>query len=339
MPPSTRAIGLSVVLVMLSSVAPAVTSPQTREPGLRRPVPVPADNPQTEAKVSLGAQLFFDPRLSADNTISCATCHRPESAWANHDRTDVGIGGKVGPRNSGTILDAAYMKFQFWDGRAETLEAQALGPIHNPMEMGEVLDNVVGKLSAIKGYAQQFQEVFGTGVTPDGIARAIAAFERTVISGPSAYDRYLAGDQTALSPAARRGLGVFEGKGRCWLCHSGPMLSNQSFHNIGVGMDKPEPDVGRETVTRNPMDRGRFKTPGLRNVALTWPYFHDGSASTLDEVIEFYDQGGVRNSNLDPRIMRLRLSDTERADLRIFLESLTGTLPDITRPRLPGLTQ
>ncbi len=330
---------LLFVLVAVSGGTPLAPAPQTRVPGTRLPVAIPGDNPQTAAKVALGAQLFFDPRLSLDNTISCATCHRPDMAWANHDRTDTGIGGRVGSRNSGTILDAAYMKVQFWDGRAGSLEEQALGPIHNPIEMGDTLDNVVRKLSAIEEYREQFQAVFATGVTTDGIAKAIAAFERTVITGPSAYDRFLGGDRSALSASAARGLAIFEGKGRCWLCHSGPMLSNQSFHNIGVGMRAASPDVGREAVTGRPEDRGRFKTPTLRNVALTWPYLHDGSAETLDEVIEFYDDGGILNPNLDPRIMKLHLTETERHDLRAFLESLTGTLPRIDTPRLPGITR
>jgi cytochrome c peroxidase len=249
---------------------------------------------------------------------------------------DTGIRGRKGRRNSGTILDAAFMKYQFWDGRASSLEEQALGPIHNPDEMGETLENVVRKLAAIPGYRDGFRGAFDSDVTADGIAKAIAAFERTVLSGPSAYDRYLRGDSTALPPAARRGLDVFQGKGRCWLCHSGAMLSDQSFHNIGIGMERLDPDVGREVVTGDPADRGRFKTPGLRNVALTPPYFHDGSARSLDNVIELYDEGGVANRNLDPRVRPLGLTEDERGDLRRFLESLTGTLPKIAPPALPG---
>jgi cytochrome c peroxidase len=308
---------------------------RSQGPVSRLPVPVPADNPQTDAKVALGARLFFDPRLSADDTISCATCHDPKKAWANHDPVDTGVGGKKGNRNSGTVLDAAYMKFQFWDGRAASLEEQALGPIHNPVEMDETLEHVVSKLNAIPGYREQFQQVFGTGVTTDGIAKAIAAFERTVVSGPSPYDRYLAGDTSALSPEAERGLAVFRGKGRCTLCHFDEMLSDQVFHNLGVGMDKPNPDLGREAVTKNPRERGRFKTPGLRNVALTWPYLHDGSAKTLEDVIEFYDQGGLDNPQLDPWMRRLKLSDRDKQDLVAFLTSLTGTLPEIAAPALP----
>ncbi len=301
----------------------------------RPPVPIPADNPQTAAKVALGAQLYFDGRLSADNTISCATCHDPSTGWANHHATDTGIKGQVGGRNSGTILDAGYMQFQFWDGRAASLEEQAVGPIQNPIEMGETLDNVVGKLNAIPGYRSQFVAVFGTDATAGNIAKAIAAFERTVVTGPSPYDRYMAGEATALSPAAQRGFAVFSGKGRCVLCHGGPMLSDQSFHNLGVGMHAATPDIGREAVTKNPADRGRFKTPTLRNIALTAPYLHDGSAQTLDEVVTLYNRGGDPDANLDPLMQPLGLTDAEQADLKAFLEALTGTLPVIAKPALP----
>jgi cytochrome c peroxidase len=298
-------------------------------------VPIPSDNPQTDAKVALGSQLFFDPRLSVDDTVSCATCHDPAKAWANHDPVDTGVKGQTGTRNSGTILDAAYMEFQFWDGRATTLEEQALGPIHNPVEMGETLENVVRKLNAIDGYRAQFKAVFDSEVTADGIAKAIAAFERTVLSGPSPFDEYMAGDKTAMSAAAIRGLRVFNGKAQCRTCHKGPIFSDQSFHNLGVGMDRPNPDVGREAVTKDPRDRGKFKTPTLRNVALTWPYLHDGSATTLEEVVEFYVRGGVPNPTLDIFISPIGLSATEKADLVAFLEALTGTPPAIARPTLP----
>jgi len=299
------------------------------------PPPIPADNPQTDAKIRLGQALYFDPRLSADNTISCATCHDPKTAWANHNPTDTGIGGQVGDRNSGTILDSAHMKFQFWDGRAASLEEQALGPIHNPIEMGETLENVVRKLEAIPWYRDMFFTVFGTGVTTDGIAKAIAAFERIVVSGPSPYDRYLAGDREAMGPAAVRGLRLFNGKGHCTPCHSGPAFSDQSFHNLGVGMDSAHPDLGREKHTGDPLDRGKFKTPGLRNVALTGPYLHDGSEATLMEVIELYNRGGVPNSDLDPLMLPLSLTSREKQDLVAFLEALTGTLPAIEAPPLP----
>jgi len=299
-------------------------------------LPVPADNPQTDAKIRLGAQLYFDPRLSADGTISCATCHAPQTGWANHGATDTGIRGQVGGRNSGTILDAAWMRVQFWDGRAASLEEQAVGPIHNPIEMGETLEHVVHKLNAIPGYREQFQTVFGTDVTEAGIAKAIASFERTVVSGPSPYDRWLAGERTAMSPAAVRGQHLFNGKGHCTPCHSGAAFSDQGYHNLGAGMDKPNPDLGREAVTKDSRDRGRFKTPGLRNCALTAPYLHTGAEKTLRDVIDFYDRGGAPNPDLDPLMVPLRLTEREKDDLVAFLEALTGTLPNITPPALPA---
>lgn len=299
------------------------------------PTPVPPDNPQVDAKVRLGSQLYFDTRLSADKTISCATCHAPETGWANHNATDTGIRGQVGGRNSGSIIDAAFMRFQFWDGRAATLEEQALGPIHNPIEMGETLENVVRKLNAIPGYRSQFLEVFGTEVNTDGIAKAIAAFERTIVSGPSPYDRYLAGDPTAMKPEAIRGMRIFNGKGHCTACHSGPAFSDQSFHNLGIGMEKDNPDVGRSAISKDPADWGKFKTPGLRNVSLTHPYLHDGSEKTLMDVVNLYDRGGVPNRNLDVAMLPLALTASEKRDLVAFLEALTGPIPQVTLPTLP----
>jgi cytochrome c peroxidase len=324
-----------VALAVLLGQPPAGAQGRFLENGLVPPVPVPADNPQSDAKVRLGAQLYFDTRLSADATISCATCHDPRTGWVNPHPTDTGIRGQVGGRNSGTIINAAYMRFQFWDGRESSLEGQALGPIHNPIEMGETHENVVAKLNGIPGYVQQFQTVFGTNVTTDGIAKAIAAFERTIVSGPSPYDRYITGDKSAMTPAAVRGLHLFNGKGHCTPCHGGPMFSDQEFHNLGVGMDKPKPDLGRFDHTKNPADKGRFKVPTLRNIALTSPYLHDGSAKTLMDVIDVYDKGGVRNPWLDPLVVPLQLTQREKQELVAFLEALTGPVPKVDVPKFP----
>jgi len=296
-------------------------------------IPIPADNPQTDAKINLGKQLYFDGRLSADGKISCATCHDPKTGWAGHDATDTGINGRVGDRNSGTVVNSGYMKYQFWDGRAGSLEEQALGPIANPVEMGETLENVVRKLNAVPGYRKQFGEVFKTEVTADGIAKAIAAFERTIVSGPSPYDRCVAGDTKAMSQEAVRGMEIFNGKGRCSACHNGPVFSDQGFHNLGVGMDKPKPDLGRYDHTKNPADKGKFKVPTLRNVAETPPYLHDGSAKTLLEVIEVYNRGGVANPWLDPMVLPLDLTAREMGDLVAFLEALTGPVAQVDVPK------
>ena len=326
-------IAATVAILVAAVLPPALGGMFSNGP--LPPLVPPPDNPQTDAKIRLGQQLYFDTRLSADNTISCATCHDPKTGWANHHPTDTGIGGQVGGRNSGTIIDAAYMKYQFWDGRAPSLEEQALGPIHNPIEMGETLENVVRKLNAIPGYKAQFENVFGTDVTTDGIAKAIASLERTIISGSSPYDRYIAGDRKAMSRSAIRGMRIFNGKGHCVTCHSGPTFSDQSFHNLGVGMNKPNPDIGRAKITNDPADWGRFKTPGLRNVALTDPYLHDGSEETLMDVVELYSRGGVPNRNLDPLILRLSLTRQEKQDQVAFMEALTGTVPAVQAPELP----
>ena len=303
--------------------------------GLMPTMSVPADNVQTDAKVRLGAQLYFDTRLSGDNTISCATCHDPRAGWANANATDTGIGGQVGGRNSGTVINSGYMRYQFWDGREESLEGQAVGPIHNPIEMGETHENVVRKLNAIPGYLEQFRNVFGTDVTIDGIGKAIASFERTIVSGPSPFDLYMMGDPSAMSPAAVRGMQLFNGKGHCTPCHSGPLFSNQWFHNIGVGMAAEKPDLGRFDKTQDPADRGRFKVPTLRNIALNPPYLHDGSEKTLMDVINYYDRGGTPNPGLDPLMMPLHLTSCEKSDLVTFLESLTGPLPTVEIPTFP----
>jgi cytochrome c peroxidase len=303
--------------------------------GLMPAVPVPPDNPQTDAKVRLGAQLYFDTRLSADNTISCATCHDPRTGWANPHPTDTGIRGQVGGRNSGTVINSGQMRFQFWDGREPSLEGQAVGPIHNPIEMGETHENVVRKLNEMPGYREQFQTVFGRDADIDGIAKAIAAFERTIVSGPSPYDLYVMGDKSAMSPAAVRGMHLFNGKGHCTPCHSGPMFSDQSFHNLGVGMDAEKPDLGRFDKTKNPADSGRFKTPTLRNIAQTPPYLHDGSAKTLMDVMDVYNMGGTPNAYLDPLVLPLNLTARERADLVAFMEALTGPVAEVKIPTFP----
>lgn len=326
-------IGIGMALVM--DTAEGQAQGRFLSNGLMPMMSVPADNVQTDAKVRLGAQLYFDTRLSGDNTISCATCHDPRTGWANPNATDTGIRGQVGGRNSGTVINSGYMRYQFWDGREESLEGQAVGPIHNPIEMGETHENVVRKLNAIPGYLEQFRNVFGTDVTIDGIGKAIASFERTIVSGPSPFDLYMMGDHSAMSSAAIRGMQLFNGKGHCTPCHSGPLFSNQWFHNIGVGMAAEKPDLGRFDKTQDHADRGRFKVPTLRNIALTPPYLHDGSEKTLMDVINYYDRGGTPNPGLDPLMMPLHLTTCEKSDLVTFLESLTGPIPTVEIPTFP----
>lgn len=301
------------------------------------PVPVPADNPQTPAKVELGKQLYFDKRLSIDGTVSCATCHDPEKGWSNADNFATGIKGQRGGRSSPTVLNAAYHPLQFWDGRAAQLEGQALGPIQNPIEMGHTMEACVATLNGIPGYKKQFKEVFGTDVTPDGIAKAISAFERTVLSGDAPYDHYVAGDKKAMSEAAVRGMTLFFNKAHCSACHSGPNFSDAAFHNIGVSIDKKEPDEGRKVISKLEGDRGAFKTPTLREIARTAPYMHDGSQATLEAVVEHYNKGGVANPQLDEEIFPLMLTAEEKADLVTFMKEglASKSYPMMKPPKLP----
>jgi cytochrome c peroxidase len=300
------------------------------------PLPVPDDDPLTEAKIELGKLLYFDKRLSKDGTVSCATCHDPKMAWAEDKAVSTGIGGLQGTRNSPTVINAAYARNLFWDGRAATLEEQALGPIENPVEMGHKLDELVAELNKIEGYRTRFQKVFGTEVTKEGIARAIAAFERTVLGGNSPYDRFVAGDETALNASQKRGLVHFERY--CQACHPPPLFSNFRFINAGVGLNKDKPDPGRMEVTKDEQDRGKFRVPPLREVARTPPYFHDGSVKTLAEAVALMAAGGAPNPQLSPLFLRVRdaqLGPAEQQELVAFLEGLSGEFPIIEPPELP----
>ena len=300
-------------------------------------IDIPADNPLSLEKITLGKQLFFDKRLSLDNTVACVSCHNPLFGFTDGQPVSTGSRGQRGRRSAPTIVNRAFGKEQFWDGRAADLEVQVKAPITNPIEMGFTHDGVVKQLKGIRGYQEQFQRVFGTAAfTIDHIAKAIAAFVRTILSGNSAFDRFAAGDKTALSPPARHGLALFQGKARCVLCHTGFNFTDENFHNIGVGMDKLKPDLGRFYVTKRDADRGAFKTPTLREVARTGPYFHDGTARTLKEVVEFYNEGGMKNPHQSKLIVRLGLTTQEKAALVEFLRALTGeTTLEIQAPELP----
>jgi cytochrome c peroxidase len=299
---------------------------------------VPDKNPITRLKIELGHKLYFDPRLSKDGTISCATCHAPEKGFSDGRPTSLGVGHQAGARNAPTVINRLFSKEQFWDGRAADLEDQALGPIQNPVEMGHTLEGMVSNVEAIRGYAPEFQEAFGSpGVNADRVAMAIATYERTVLAGNAPYDRYQAGDKTAMSESAVRGMNLFTNaqKANCVTCHAGFNFTDESYHNIGVGMDKPNPDWGRFAVTKNDFDKGAFKTPTLRNVTQSSPYMHDGSEMTLQDVVNFYAKGGFKNQWLSKEIKPLDLTDQDKADLVAFLESLTGEVSGIDRPALP----
>jgi cytochrome c peroxidase len=301
-----------------------------------QPPDVPGYDPVTDAKVALGKVLFFDKRLSRDSTVSCATCHDPAKGWTDQAPVSTGIGGQKGTRSAPTVLNAAYMTREFWDGRAADLEEQSLAPIANPAEMGFTHAGAVRRLAGIAGYAPLFKAAFGDGSPSiERVGMAIASFERTVLTGNSPYDRWKAGDKTAMSPAAVRGYALFEDPKRanCAACHSGPNFSDSKFHDTGIGAGGP--DRGRGAVTHDPADDDAFKTPTLRDLADTAPYMHDGSKKTLAEVVDFYDDGGIKNSNLDPKIKPIGLTDAEQADLVAFLNALNGDRVRMTAPPMP----
>jgi cytochrome c peroxidase len=243
----------------------------------------------------------------------------------------------VGGRSAPTIINAGYHMFQFWDGRARHVEGQALGPIQNPIEMDLTLEELAPKLNKIDGYRTQFQEVFGTDVTAENIAKAIGAFERTILSGNTPFDRYKAGEEDALSEAAGRGMDVFFSVARCSTCHSGPHFTDGAFHNIGIGINDENVDVGRFEHSKLLGDRGAFKTPTLREIARTAPYMHDGRMATLEDVVEYYNKGGEPNPQLDEEIFPLKLTDQQKKDLVTFLkEGLSSPdFPMVEAPELP----
>ncbi len=301
------------------------------------PFPVsPADNPITSKKISLGRELFFDKRLSRDNSISCATCHEPKHGFSDPHPVSIGVNARTGDRNSMSLLNVAFFEPLMWDGRAKSLEEQALLPFAAHFEFDLPVVQAVAKLRR-HGYSEKFKEAFGEDISEENLAKALAAYQRSLLAGDSPFDRYiLLNDSQAISPAAQRGFEVFL-KARCDACHliMTPglhpfalryiLFTDNKFHNIGVGMDKEDPDPGRFAVTGDPNDWGAFRTPSLRNIALTAPYFHDGSARTLFDVVEFYDRGGIVNRNLDPAMRPLKLSQQQKRDLVAFLESLTSS--------------
>lgn len=357
-------------LVFVLAAATAASAGEVALPipeGVLPPI-IPADNPLTSEKVALGQKLYFDPRLSKDDSVSCATCHDPLHAFAEPRPVSVGVGGASGVRNAPTVLNAAFLSEQFWDGRAPTLEEQSKGPLVNPVEMA-MADHaaVEKKLQALPEYPPLFASAFGDEtVTIERVAQAIASFERTLISLEAPIDRFIAGDKTAISTSAQRGWELFNGKARCNTCHgyvgAFPLFTDEQYHNIGVAakevsfedlarqvqqnpkqLDKLTHasgvnQLGRFLVTREQKDIGAFKTTHLRNVAKTAPYMHDGSEKTLADVIAFYDRGGNPNPWLDGGMRPLGLTDAEKADLVALLETFTSD--DLARfEKLAGQTK
>ncbi|MCI0508124.1 MAG: c-type cytochrome [Gammaproteobacteria bacterium] len=284
-------------------------------------------------RVSLGKMLFFDPRLSGSNWISCSTCHNPTMGWSDGLPTAIGEGQQKLKRATPTILNTAFNFLQMWDGRFSSLEEQALGPIASKDEMNQDPDELVKELKAISGYVELFNEAFpGQGVTKETVAASLASFQRTIVSGEAPFDRWINGDEDAISFAAKRGFKLFEGKAHCSTCHSGYNFTDDGFHNIGLKSKDP----GRHAVVPLPVTKGAFKTPTLRDVAKTAPYMHNGQYVTLEEVIDHYVRGGDDKSNLSPNFKAAELDEAEKQDLKEFLKTLTGQPREIAVPHLPS---
>lgn len=327
------------------------------------------ENPMTRAKIELGRQLYFDTRLSSDNTVSCASCHHPQEGFTRHTQFGIGVDGQEGGRNSPTSYNRILSDLQFWDGRAGSLEEQAVGPIENPIEMANTHEQCVNTLKDIAGYRLQFESVFPeSGVTIENVGKALAAFERAIVTGPTPYDyrealkpflsyeeedleeikedepelyeRYLTATEQAashpMSESAVRGQNLFfSERVGCSNCHVGANFSDEKYHNLGIGMDVDKPDLGRYEITGDEKDKGAFRTPTIRNTASTAPYMHDGSLRTLEDVVEHYNKGGTKNPWLSDKIVPLKLTNQEKLDLVEFMRACSGPFPTINSGRLP----
>lgn len=312
-----RTLLKALVFVTLFAVPALANEPLPAVP------PIPASNTMNAQKVELGKMLFFEPRLSSSGIVSCATCHNPSFAFTDRVARALGHNHQVGPRNTPTVLNAAFLSSQFWDGRAADLETQALGPIQATVEMNESLERAVAKLKAIPEYSKMFAEVFGgkEAVSSGNIAKAIAAFERTLITPNSPFDRFLSGDREAISADAQKGWELFQKKG-CNGCHSGPNFSNGYFFRIIV---PGSTDLGRYEVTKKEEDKYKFRVQTLRNVALTYPYFNNGSVERLHDAVKIMSR----------EMLGAEASDNEAALIVEFLKTLTGTMPKVSYPVLP----
>jgi cytochrome c peroxidase len=293
-------------------------------PRVPRGLPAAPKNVDSPFKIELGRVLFSETKLSADGTLSCASCHDPQKNFATNDARAIGIRKQVHRRNAPALMNRIYGTAMFWDGRKKTLEEQALMPITDAGEMGNTIEKAIASIADDKGYQERFKLAFGSSeITATRLAEALAAFERSLLLGDSPVDAFIDGDVVHLSDQAKHGLWIFESRGGCWKCHVGKNYSDENFHNTGVSWGQEPLDLGRFEVTKKEEDRGRFKTPTLRGVAKTAPYMHDGSIKTLEEVVAYYNRGGNKNSHLDAALKPLNLTDSEQANLVAFLKALS----------------
>ena len=344
---ATKNLILSVFLISLcaTSVAAAEDKPVLKagHPSLKEWIlpaaPFPKDNAPNAARVDLGRHLFFDPRLSGEGNMSCGTCHHPGLGWSDGLPIAKGVKSMVLGRASPTIINSAYNTIMMWDGRKKDLEEQAMGPMEANLEMNMDTVKLFKWLNESPGYRKLFEAAYpGEAINAASLSMSMAAFQRTVVMNDSPFDRWLAGDAKAMTTQQVRGFDVFldANKGNCAACHSSPNFTDNGFHNIGLAAwGNPNPDMGRYAQKPVSKMKGAFKTPQLRGITLTAPYFHDGSAKTLKDVIALYDKGGIATSNIDPNMKPLKLSEKDKEALLVFLQALTGTTPTITIPTLP----
>jgi len=296
-------------------------------------IPFPEENPYGAEKAELGKQLFFDPRLSRENNLTCGSCHNPSFAWEDAQATSVGTPMSRLGRHTPTVLNLAWGEIFFWDGRAETLEEQALGPIQAGGEMAQDMDLLIHELKAVPGYVESFEDVFpGEGVTPENIGKAIATYERTIVSAQAPFDAWVEGDEDAITDAAKRGFELFNTKAKCVACHDGWNFTDWGFHDIGLD----DRDEGRFEVLEIDALKHSFKTPGLRNIVERAPYMHDGSLKTLEEVVDHYNDGFNARPSLSPEMVQLNLTEDEKSDLVAFLRTLSSDDPEVSLPKLPN---
>lgn len=337
----TRLLLTAAAIVSLCSLLAAPRQPAryTRDEALseyRRPdlIPYPQNNRYSRARAELGKTLFFDARLSSNGAVSCATCHRPQFSWTDSAPTSSGVPGMPLKRRSPTVLNTAWAEALFWDGRASSLEEQALGPIQADQEMNTPLEKAVATLKAIPGYVRLFEAAYpGEGIKPETIGKAIANFERTIVSGVAPFDQWVAGDDSAISESAKRGFDLFNTKARCAKCHSGWNFTDNSFHDLGFDTE----DRGRgKMLPQIEAAQFAFKTSSLRNIAQRGPYFHDGSIRTLEEVIDYYDNGPwQKRPSLAEEMRKLELTNQEKKDLVELLKTFTGADEPVALPLLP----
>ncbi|HSI57784.1 MAG TPA: cytochrome c peroxidase [Ideonella sp.] len=301
----------------------------------RRPdsIPFPKDNPYTPEKAALGKMLFFDTRLSRDKNLSCASCHNPSFGWEVPFATAIGAGGKPLGRHAPTALNQAWSKNYFWDGRAPTLEAQAKGPIEAAVEMDLPMATAVARLKEVRGYVDAFSKAFPKdGLGEETVLKAIATFERTIVTGDTPFDRWVRGDNKSMSTEAKRGFALFAGKANCAACHSGWNFTDDKFHDIGL----PTADPGRMGITNAASDQHAFKTPSLREIAARAPFMHHGQVATLEAVTSHYITGGQKRPSLDAQMRPLSLSGQDVQDLSTFMRSLSSPQTTLAMPNLPS---